>query len=235
MKQLSPAFRAAAALLAADLIMIVLEAGMLAGWLPRWTITLFSREIGPGEAFQYSKQLAFAVLLMLQAVRRRSLARAGWAALFVFFLIDYTLSVRFWLGEWVASALNLAAVIKWSFVHDVGELFAMAPIFALLFLPILTGYYTDSISERIFSLHMLLGFLAFVTISLGLDQIGNIWGLRFYRLGITAFENSVEMLLMSLWFSYLIGGHETMELVQRQLLQTVHQLQAKLELFIVRG
>mgnify|MGYP001225341463 CR=1 FL=1 len=108
--QLTPAARRLLAmLLAADILLIGVH---LAYSLPRCTFNpqlQVDVEGGYAELWEYAKEAAAGLLLVLVALRRRSRHVAAWALVFLFSLLDDGLQFHEtagdWLGEWMGRFL----------------------------------------------------------------------------------------------------------------------------------
>ncbi len=95
------------ALAAIDLVLIAIHAIHVRYGLPGGGIWLISRDRGIPEIFQYIKEAAIVVTLIVCYRRHRSAIYLAWAATFGYFLVDDAAEVHETLGDLLADGIGL--------------------------------------------------------------------------------------------------------------------------------
>jgi hypothetical protein len=153
---------------------------------------------GYAERFQYLKQALIVFMLGLLALRKRAFLYLGWAALFLYLLLDDSLSIHENGGELVAQALGFSPMIGLR-PQDFGELAATA-FFGLLYAGILVVayYFSHDHTAKKLSKYLLIMLVILALAGVVVDMVhilasGNL-SLGFL-LGIV--EDGGEMIVMS--------------------------------------
>ncbi len=164
-----------------------------------------TQDLGYAEFFQYIKEIWIALMLMWVAVRGGGAVYGGWAALFVFFLLDDAVQIHERLGAGAARVVALFPPLPLP-AQAVGEIIvtACAGLFFAALIAVL--HYRSSFTARRVSRHLVLlvGLLVFfgVVLDAVVSMLKGASKLVFYGMGMV--EDSGEMLVMSLicWYVF---------------------------------
>jgi hypothetical protein len=191
-------------LLSIDLAFLGLHG--LKEFIPRLDVSLFRLESDGGlaESFQYIKELAIIVFLLVIGRRRSGFAYLSWVTLFLYVLCDDLFMIHESAGLYISDVFELSNPLVRS--RDVGELLVSLTAGTLLFGIIGFAYVFGSKAFRAFShdLIVLFGLLAFFGIVVDLIHAMFTFN-RLYSFLMAAVEEVGEMLVMSLIVIYAYG------------------------------
>ena len=158
---------------------------------------------GFGESFQYIKEGWIAAILLLMAMRTRSIQYACWGALFGLLAIDDLSAAREITAGAISAQLELGPMFGLR-PRDVGELLIFAAVGGVLVLPIVLGWLYAGPSARAFGRSMVLLLVVFGAFTLVFDVIAGV--ARAYppwnRLAAIV-EEGGEMVVMSVILAFV--------------------------------
>jgi hypothetical protein len=170
--------------------------------VPRNPLLSLAVDGGYSEVFQYIKEYWTALLFFAMSWRAREVLFAAWALLFTYLLCDDALTIHESLGRVIATRWDLVPVLGIR-AGDFGELMVSA-IAGALFLVLIGGLYVRS-SEMGKSVSRDLSLLLAVLVFFGVVVDAVHLALQEQRVhGLTVFEDSGEMVAMSLIASYAV-------------------------------
>lgn len=170
--------------------------------VPRNPLLSLAVDGGYSEVFQYIKEYWTALLFFAMAWRARDVLFAAWALLFTYLLCDDALTIHESLGRMIAMRLELVPVLGIR-AADVGELIVSA-IAGAVFLVLIGGFYLRG-SENGKSVSRDLTLLLAVLVFFGVVVDAVHLAIQEHRIhGLTVFEDSGEMVAMSLIASYAV-------------------------------
>ncbi|MFK5985624.1 MAG: hypothetical protein QM479_09375 [Pseudomonadota bacterium] len=157
-----------------------------------------TKDAGFAEIIQYLKEFWIIALLMLMALKKKVLVYFFWSLLFIFILIDDSISLHELIGLEFTQYFDLSSSFGLR-GRDSGELIIYA-ILAITLLPVLASYWFATKEDKLFSIILMvfLGFLGFFGIFL--DILSNVLAHGF----LSILEDFGEMVVMSFifWFVY---------------------------------
>ena len=161
------------------------------------------RERGYAELFQYIKEYWIALILVILAVKWRSILCLIWSLLFFYLLLDDSLEVHEKLGELISNQLAFSPAFNLR-AKDLGELLVSAGVGLFFLIAIAIAYrFGDRISREISrSLIVMLFTLALFGI------VGDLLHMAFYESFLKPFlgllEDGGEMIVISVmaWFVF---------------------------------
>ncbi len=176
-----------------------------------WSI---ESDYGYPEKLQYAKWAAASLFMLALALKRRVAIYLGWAAVFLYFLLDDSQSLHERIGKRLAAVLDLERVQQFYAAwfpalhlrpRDLGELIvALAVGCGILALIALSRPARHSGRERTVTRWLLLWFVLFAFFAVGVDMahiaIGELAPWTAYPMGVI--EDGGEMICASL----LVGG-----------------------------
>jgi hypothetical protein len=197
-------------------LLLVLDLALVVGHVrlsPRQWVWNLEAEHGYPERLQYLKWLGASLLLLTLALRRRAAIYFGWAALFLYFLVDDATSLHEQMGEGLARAFGLVRpqriYVPWFHrlylrSQDFGEL-AVALIIAVAIIALLVLLWPprQAPRERVVTMRLIIWLGVFALFAVGFDMahvMASLSARTAYVLGII--EDAGEMVCASL----LVGG-----------------------------
>ncbi len=188
----------------ADFIFLILHICHL--HLPLFSSYLFSIEQDGSyaEVYQYLKEFWIVICLAIIANRENYWGYLAWAAFFVFVLLDDSLTIHETIGSKIALSISDEKYFYGVRTQDLGELLVLGAAF-IIFAPFIGIAYlskNNDFRELTREIILLVGVLAFA--ALAVDFVHEFFWLIDSTIfdTIGAFEDSVEMISMSLIFGY---------------------------------
>jgi uncharacterized membrane protein len=161
------------------------------------------RERGYAELFQYIKEYWIALILVILAVKWRSILCFIWSLLFFYLLLDDSLEVHEKLGELISQQLAFFPAFNLR-AKDFGELLVSAGVGLFFLIAIAIAYrFGDRISREI-SKYLIV--MLFILALFGI--VGDLLHMAFYESFLKPFlgllEDGGEMIVMSIiaWFVF---------------------------------
>jgi len=189
-----------------DLIIIGLN--FYNSWIPdeQWTEFLaLAADDSIGEYFQYFKWFFISALFVCIAIKRASYSFLAWFLLFLYLLLDDSLSLHENIGSYLMSSYSFETPMGLR-LQDVGELIVSAIAGSILLLIFVLAYRKGRDFFKITTFNMLYLFLALVFFGVFFDVVAvMIYGgdstLAFF---FDVFEDGGEMIVASFMFWYAV-------------------------------
>ncbi|MFT5735796.1 MAG: hypothetical protein ACI9SG_000127 [Maribacter sp.] len=154
------------------------------------------------EMFQYIKYVALIVMTVYLIILEKSYSYASWTLLYLFFLLDDSLSLHEKAGEFLVQKHNFKPMLGLRAV-DLGELTFMAAMGVVVLSVLSITYFTGSIifKKRTITCLILLGFL--MVFGIGFDMVHVIFGENLIvNFVIGLIEDGGEMIIVTLMVCY---------------------------------
>lgn len=190
-------------LLITDIAFIILHILFLSTNLldsPRFLITL---DQGFAEFFQYTKELWIGILFLVLGIKSRKGLFYAFSLLFVYFLMDDSLSIHENLGKLLADLFRFESVLGLR-ANDLGELLVMA-VFGILFFALFFIFYLIS-DQKFREIIRIVLVLTILLMGFGVivDMVEIMVKSRTTSLILAVVDDGGEMIVMSIftWFAF---------------------------------
>lgn len=186
-------------LLAADLVFIFLQIPYNMGMM---SSPLFSIEIDRGyaEIYQYIKEFWNVLMLMFLVWRWRRMVYVAWTCLFIYILLDDSLSIHETLGKWIVVQTHWHEMLGLR-ARDYGELVVSAVAGTVLLGWVGISWYFTDVMGRAISRVLAILFVMLVFFGIGVDMFHE-W-IPFAKRVFGIMEDGGEMLVVSVMTWYL--------------------------------
>jgi hypothetical protein len=160
---------------------------------------LITHDLSYGEFFQYTKESFIAFLFFLLALKKRRLLYFAWCLLFIYFLLDDSMSLHENWGLELVSELDLYPILNLR-ARDLGELIVSLFFGSILFTLIAVAYYFSPPEDKKISQILFLQIAILAFFGVFVDMVHSALALR----GLGLIEDGGEMIVMSTiaWYVY---------------------------------
>lgn len=159
------------------------------------------------EKFQYLKWTLIAMLFIYMVFKRASLNYIPWALIFVYLLLDDSLTLHERIGGYLVKDVTGEAPLGLRF-QDIGELLVTAIAGSILFSLLAIAYFRGNETFKKITKEMLMIFSILVLFGVGIDMLGQMLSPgRYLTFVLEIVEDGGEMFIASamLWYAYIVA------------------------------
>jgi len=188
-------------LLLTDVVFIVLHI-LLGGEQMSNVLFSIKTDFGYAEVYQYIKEYWIVLMLFFLALKAKEVVYFFWSALFMYFLLDDSLSIHERVGRRLVTRLDIQSM-PYLQAQEFGELAVLVLFGSLIFLFIGCAYLFSSPRMKKISTNLLILslFVAFFGVAVELLHSASSWGDGIWGL----IEDGGEMLIMSIIVCYVFA------------------------------
>ncbi len=186
-------------LISADLIFIIIHCLNIYGLIERNNLYSIVNEHGYSEIFQYLKEFWVFIILFHLFVKKRSVTLLIWAFLFLYVLLDDSLTIHETLGEYLANYFEIKPRFNLRSV-DFGELLVSFTVGCSFMVLLLLTYLRSKYNFQKISQHLFTFLLALAFFGIFIDML-HVFFDDNHKLGLI--EDGGEMLVMSIITAYV--------------------------------
>ena len=185
-------------LLSADFVFIAVHCLNIYGVIGRNNLYSIVNENGYSEIFQYLKEFWVFIIMFHLFIKKKSISFLIWSLLFLYILLDDSLTIHETLGEYLAKYFDLKPRFKLR-GEDYGELIVSFIVGGCFIVALILAYLKSKTNIQKISQHLFTFLLVLAFFGIFLDMIHVFYNDN-HKLGLL--EDGGEMLVMSFIMAY---------------------------------